>query len=167
MKEIWKPIPDFPEYFVSNRGIVISHKLGKIRILKPGFNGYGYKIVSICGENGPITRAIHRLVLLAFIGKPPPKYETNHKNGVKTDNRVENLEWITHKENVQHSFDNNFQISARGEQNGKSKLKNGEVWLIKRLLGIETKILTIAKMFNVDSKTIRNIHAGKTWKHIN
>lgn len=63
-------------------------------------------------------------------------------------------------------FDNNFHILVYGEQHGRSKLKNNEVWLIKRLLGAKTKNQIIAKMFNISSKTIRDIHAETTWRHI-
>ncbi len=107
--EIWKSIQGYEgHYSVSNIGRIKSHKridpnnhLVKERILKMPINKDGYYQVGLC-KNGKLkTYRIHRLVLLAFVGKSD--FECNHKNCNKLDNKLENLEYLTKKQNVYHS----------------------------------------------------------------
>lgn len=97
----FEQIKEFPDYFVSKLGEVISTKYGKSRILKQSDNSTGYLHVSLGYNN---TKYVHRLVAKQFIPNPENKSQVNHKNGNKKDNRVENLEWSTAKENQKHSF---------------------------------------------------------------
>ena len=96
--EIWKEIPGLPAYYqVSNLGRVITLKHGA-KIYKPEKTKTGYYQVSIERKR----YKIHRLVALAFIPNPDGFQQINHKNEIKTDNRVENLEWCTAKYNVNY-----------------------------------------------------------------
>ena len=104
MNEIWKDIDGYEGlYQVSNLGNVKSlnyNRTGKERILKPGTNGSGYLHVILC-KNGKIRLfKVHRLVAKAFLENPDHKSDVNHKDENKTNNCVENLEWMTRQENI-------------------------------------------------------------------
>lgn len=101
VNELWLPIPGFEEYLVSNLGRVFSKKTN--RVLKPVKNGSGYLKVDLCKSGGVYPKKVHRLVLSAFCPTLDSTLEANHINGIKTDNRIYNLEWVTRSENIRHS----------------------------------------------------------------
>lgn len=91
-----------PDYLIFADGNVYSRK--SQRMLKPYASKYPYLRVDLHKDGKGKSMPIHRLVATAFIPNPENKGEVNHINGIKTDNRVENLEWVTHKENVHHAY---------------------------------------------------------------
>ena len=104
---MWKTIERFPDYQVSDNGRVRSFcRYPNGRFLKPGTNrlGYLYVVLYLYGERNYCV--IHRLVLETFVGPWPEGMETNHLDGDKRNNRVENLEWVTHSENMIHAYQN-------------------------------------------------------------
>jgi len=113
--EIWKDIEGFNGlYQVSNLARVKSLKCGKTKILKQN-NSNGYLIVSFNKNGEREYPRVHRLVAKAFILNPENKSQVNHKNGIKTDNKLENLEWCTAQENMRHAFDTGLKVGKKGE----------------------------------------------------
>lgn len=106
MNEIWKDIKGFEGYYqISNRGRLKSfNQLKEGRILS-NKNQFGwYLTVNLVSANERVTTRIHRLVAQHFIPNPEGKRYVNHLNGDKQDNRVENLEWCTCRENIMHAI---------------------------------------------------------------
>ena len=129
--EVWKDVVDYEGYYqVSNKGRVMSLSLRNGRkvikrnkILNQTLNTKGYLKTNFSVENKIKTIRTHRIVGITFIPNLLNKPEINHINGIKTDNRVENLEWVTHQENCEHSYANSLNKRARKV----NQIKNGVI----------------------------------------
>ncbi len=127
MTEIWHPCAGFETHYeVSSLGRVRSiarhvphHKggfrLSPARVLRQAISGSGYALVSFCVDGVKSNQSVHRLVARAFISNEANKPQVNHKNGVKTDNFVSNLEWVTASENGLHSYRTLGNVSHGGQ----------------------------------------------------
>lgn len=112
--EIWKDIEGFEKYQISSYGRVKSLRFNKESILKPiKDNGNGYYVVSLYKNKKPFTHKIHRLVGTSFIPNPENKPEINHLNGVKSNNQVTNLDWVTSSENTKHGWQTGLMENTR------------------------------------------------------
>lgn len=111
--EVWKDIPDYEgKYQISNKGRVKSLprndkfcKRGYEIIMKAFVCGSGYQEVLLSLDDRRKPMLIHRMVAEAFVPNPDGKQEVNHKDGNKTNNDANNLEWVTPSENIRHSYD--------------------------------------------------------------
>lgn len=165
---IMKEIEGFEGYFVDEQGDVYGNRKCQpnlkceLRKLKPYLDKYGYVKVSLHKQQKQHPKTVHRLVAKAFIPNPENKPQVNHINGIKTDNRVCNLEWCTAKENIRHA-ENKGLRGSKGEKNKRAKLTEAQVLLIREDLRTQHEI---AADYGVSRSIIGFIKTKKTWKHI-
>ena len=163
MLAIWQPIKNFDKYQVSNLGEVRSfHKSKTPTLLKLQKTNFGYLQVVLCSDIQK-RELVHVIVAECIIGERPKGFQVNHKNGIKTDNRVENLEYVSPKENMKHASEN--KLNNYGENHGKAKLDESQVLEIRSRFGNESAS-ELASVFGVSANQIRLIGNRKNWKHI-
>jgi len=121
----WKTIEGYcDKYNISDNGDIVSLiRKGRLsnKILKKTFDNNGYVIVKLCDEGVCKTFKVHRLVAEAFMPNTSNKETINHINGIKDDNRLENLEWCTNDENIKHAY-------KTGLKNNKYLEKPVKIW---------------------------------------
>lgn len=107
---------------------------------------------------------IHRLVAQTFIDNPLNLREVNHINGIKYDNRVENLEWVTKEQNAKHAVENG--LTARGDKNHSTKLNENQVREIRKLYIPNKKgsARSLSEKYNISMASIHLIYSRKNWK---
>lgn len=114
-KEIFREIDGFPDYEISNLGRVCSFKGKYPKILKLGKNPKGYLCVNLYTDRKRVMKTIHRLVAEAFVPNPENKPQVNHIDENKLNNEVDNLEWVTCGENINHGIGNKRRAEARSK----------------------------------------------------
>lgn len=172
---------NFPGYYINKEGEIFSlvkqhnHPQRDIpRKLKTHMHKKGYRAIDLVKDGKRYKRTIHRLLLETYVGECPKNYECRHLNGNPRDNRLENLAWGSHADNMADkklTGTNNL-----GEKHGLSKLTEDKVREIKRLAMLNNKKIRstdkggnykeIAKIYGVSTSAIGHIVRGSTWSHV-
>lgn len=175
-KVTWKELDCYADCFINVEGIITYG--GKPR--KKYIDKDGYELVHLkLNKNGKwVIRRVHRLVAEAFIHNPDKKPQVNHINGIKDDNRVNNLEWVTPKENIIHGYKNSLMNShkrrgerknTQGENHPKARLTEEEVKSMREKNAKDPKkfnSVKLSKMFGVSAGYVRLVLTRKRWNHI-
>lgn len=168
MNEVWKPVYGFEgKYEISSHGRLrnVQEGSGNVtgRILSVGLNLGGYAQYTLGKYGGRHTA--HLLVMQAFVGPRPDGAQINHKNGIKTDNRLENLEYCTTSENCLHLT--KVLGKRRGESHGNAKLTEDDIREIRRLYSSgEHTQREIAARFNITRPNVGYIVRRIAWPHV-
>lgn len=180
-REVWRDVPGYVgHYQVSTYGRVksllriirypyrtkTSYKICKPQIILSHKTKWGgYLSVGLAMHSIKKKFKVHRLVAMAFISNPEKKPFINHKNGIKTDNRVINLEWCTRSENATHAVKTGLMVYTRGEKCHSAKLSDAQVIEIKELSmkprGSRITLREIAENYGVSLGLVEKIKSGE------
>lgn len=157
----WR-VPEFPNYYVSFCGSVVKiSSFGKIKELKQKTDANGYKRIALYNNSGRKDFTVHRLVMLVFKG--PSSLQVNHKDLVRHNNHIDNLEYVTAKENIRHSFKNNPR-DFNGNRNNMALLTKEAVEIIRDLSSKGVSNQELAIVFDVSRRTISDVVRGISWR---
>ena len=176
--EVFKPIPGFPGYDVSNRGRVRSYwkapgygggmvmASGPQRVLKAKIYR-GYQLITLCSSDKHSMFQVHRLVLLTFVGPPPPGHECCHKDGCRSNNLLTNLYWGTKSRNALDRIKHGNGPRRKGTDSPMAKLTDQKVIQIRSLFAQGAYSKTeLGEMFNIHRVHVGRIVRRKAWPHL-
>ena len=158
--ENWKDIPEFNGDYQASTFGNIRNKFGKV--LKQRINKHrsDYLLIRFYGK--PPFHRVHRLIAKTFIPNIDNKTDVNHIDGNKSNNKIENLEWCTRSENMNHAYNTGL---AGGKSYNSKKLNNQDVKIIKKLIDEGSSIKEICNMYNVSQSYVSLIKNNKRKKY--
>lgn len=159
-----RQVQNAPNYFVTDCGKVFSYASGFYKQLKPWKN-HGYPYVHIVQAGTRLKKSVHRMVAETFLPNPNNHGYVNHMDGSRDNNKASNLEWCTQSHNIKHALDAGKR-KPLGSRHRSAKLKESDIPTIRALLKSGMRKVHIAKLYSVDSKTIRTIGTGETWSYV-
>ena len=162
----WMPIPGLPGYEACRSGLircVISRRGSHLGVLKATKHHKGYARHGISSQDGRrVTKLAHYLVAQTFLGDPKPGQVVNHKNGIKGDNRADNLEWATLAENTSLAWRTGLCTPAKGESNGSAKLTSAIAMEIRES---NASSASLAARFGVSKVQVNKIKRKEAWAY--
>jgi glycosyltransferase involved in cell wall biosynthesis len=160
-----KPIEGFEDYLVSEDGIVISNKEWRgssHRMLSLREKEDGYITAHLSKNSNLSNKAVHRLVAKAFIPNPENLPEVNHKNGIKDDNRVENLEWVSSSDNQKHAYDTGLR-EVVGTHPNHTITEEEVIFLRKIYKKGNISMVKLGELFGISKSNACRIVNGEDW----
>ena len=154
-------------YYITTNGEVFSNHFSIMKPIKPRITQNGYLRVALQQNGSRVDYNIHRLVAETYIHNQNNFPQINHKDGNKTNNSVDNLEWCTAKQNFQHAISAGLFKHVRGEHHGQTPLTEDDVRFIRE--AVEMRLTTqsaLAKKYCINQSCISAIIRRKTWTHI-
>lgn len=156
-----KEIKDFPGYFITDDGKVISYKYKTPRVMKTWYQKSGYENIKLCKNNQTYHFLIHRLVAEAFIPNPNNLLEVNHINKNRQDNRVENLEWSNRIDNLYDSYSTMSPVRNFREC---ILIRENESKIIKEFQSISAAAKYASENFGCSESGLMRNHKSKGYK---
>ncbi len=165
----WADLPGWPGHQISPLGLIRNMRRGRWCRARKGFRTkIGYRVITLTNDGVRKSVKIHRLLMIAF--RPidaPHLMQVNHKNGIKKDNRLENLEWCTALENTRHACSVLGRRAPRGEDHSMSKINGEMVCDIRRRADGGESHRTIRESYPmITRQTIGKISRRERWRHI-
>ena len=159
-KKVSEKIPNSNNYKVSNYGRIISYAYKKPKILTQSNSNAGYKVVKLGWDN---IQFVARIITKTWICNPLNKSETNHRNGIKYDNRVLNLEWCTHQENMIHAVETGLRRydNCKHQSKAFTQKEINEIFDYRRY---NFPIWLLAEHYGRSPTTISQLLRGLTYK---
>lgn len=167
-----KQIPGFDaRYLCDEDGNLYSDNYknsGKLKMISPALDKKGYLRTMLLNDKGQYqTVKVHRLIASAFIAQAEGKNQVNHLNGIKSDNRVSNLEWCDNRENVIHAYKNNMISTNKGIDHHKSILRKISPSELVESFNELKSIKLVAKKYKIDRHAVsRNLKRIISETHI-
>lgn len=169
MPEQWKDVLG-GHYQISNLGRLRRAKSrvkgDEGRVLRPSVSRDGYLHMQLSVDGKRIDKLIHILVAEAFYGPCPPGHQVNHRNGVKSDNRPINLQYVTPSRNVRHAIEMGLATIRRGESIGMGVLTEDLVKVIRARVALGSTQAELCREMDLHPMTVNHVVRGRTWKHV-